>query len=358
MKEHVIDASDYGDGNANVGLNRELHKEISGLKKQLGIYRGINEYQATPPRWTQPRKSGKSHRIDTAPLSDVHLTEVVEPQEVEWVNAYNTDIAIKRLNIWAEHVIRLSRDYSAGTVCDGLVVPIVGDIISGIIHEELAKTNDQQILAGCFTAADAICAALNLFAEYYGKVFVPCVVGNHGRLSPKVSYKGSVQDNFDWMIYQVIARYFSNHKKITVHVSASQEYEYQIYDTKYRLTHGQEFRGGSGIIGCLYPTLRGNKRKRERQSVLGKTYSHLIIGHFHKAVPSVDGVIMNGAVKGYDEYAYNNNMIPAPPEQVWFSTDPDHGMTISAKVRCMSSKGEAWMKDAPEEATPRWMLTT
>jgi len=355
-REMGVEHTDFG-GPHRGKVEETLLRRVAKLQKEVGVLRDYESYKANPPKWTIPKRSSKSHRIDTAPYSDSHFTEVVDPGEVEWINAYNTEIGIKRTEVWADHTIRLARDYSAGTTCDGLIMPLLGDIQSGIIHDELAKTNDQAVLQGCFTAADTICAAINLFAEYYGKVFVPCVIGNHGRLTPKVSYKGAVQDNFDWLIYNLIARYFHADKRVTVHVSDAQEYDYKAYGTTYRITHGQEFRGGSGIIGSLYPTLRGNKRKRERQSVIGRPYDYLILGHFHKAVQAVDGVIMNGAIKGYDEYAYNGNMIPTPPEQVWFTTDPEHGLAISAKVRCIPSAGEAWMEAAPEDATPDWMLT-
>jgi hypothetical protein len=342
---------------ASCAPNRVLKAQYDSALKELGLLKGASSAVLSPPKWVLPASHAKSRRIDCSILSDVHDSEVVDPKSIEWINCYNSSIAESRLKIWAEHTIRLSRDYSAGTICDGIVVPILGDIVSGIIHDELAKTNDQQILATVVHAADNIAAALDMFADYYGHVYVPCVVGNHGRLTPMVSFKGAVQDNFDWLVYSMIARHYAKSKNVTVTVATSPEYDFNIYKTSFRISHGHEFRGGSGIIGGIYPILRGNKRKLERQTIIGRAYTHLIIGHWHKAIPLVDGVVCNGAMKGYDEYAYNLGCAPTPPEQVFFSVDPRYGITISAKVRCICNEGEPWMKEAPEHVTPRWMIT-
>ena len=95
----------------------------------------------------------------------------------------------------------------------------------------------------------------------------------------------------------------------------------------------------------------------ERQVIARRPYNYLIIGHFHNAIPVMNGVITNGCLKGYDEYAYANDYPPNHPEQVWFSTDPKYGLTISAKVRCISSNNpEPWKADAPKDAEPDWMV--
>jgi hypothetical protein len=46
----------------------------------------------------------------------------------------------------------------------------------------------------------------------------------------------------------------------------------------------------------------------------------------------LSGMIANGSVVGYNEYAYSNNMPFEPPKQALWMTHPQHGITISMPV--------------------------
>ncbi len=49
-----------------------------------------------------------------AQLTDTHFDEVVRPEEILGLNAYNREIALIRFRKWTEKVITLPRDYFAG----------------------------------------------------------------------------------------------------------------------------------------------------------------------------------------------------------------------------------------------------
>lgn len=327
--------------------------EADVLKQELEVYKSIKK-PIKAPKWLLPKKKKPGHQISTLVLSDWHFAEVVDPKDIEFANGYDCEIAAKRLHNCIDNTIRVSRDYTAGTICDGLVVALGGDIVSGIIHEELEKTNESPLLQSMREAGKLLIAGINELAKHFPNIYVPCVVGNHGRLNRKVTFKGAVQDNIDWAIYMMIADYFEGHGTIKVDVATSSEMDYQVYNTKFRLSHGNEFRGGSGVIGPVYPVLRGNKRKVERQNVLHNPYDFLIIGHWHNTIPEMHGVIQNGSIKGFDEYAYENQFLPGPPTQVFFTTDPTHGLGQMCKIRCLS-KDEPWMEKVPNREQIKWM---
>jgi hypothetical protein len=52
-------------------------------------------------------------------------------------------------------------------------------------------------------------------AEEFGKVFVPCVSGNHGRNTHKIQNKNRNFTNFDWLLYQFLNKRFENDKRVT-----------------------------------------------------------------------------------------------------------------------------------------------
>ena len=56
-------------------------------------------------------------------------------------------------------------------------------------------------------------------------------------------------------------------------------------------------------------------------------------GHFHKRMLTAR-LRGNGSLKGYDEYAADNNFGFEPPSQNFWLTHPDHGITFDAPVYC------------------------
>ena len=59
----------------------------------------------------------------------------------------------------------------------------------------------------------------------------------------------------------------------------------------------------------------------------------MIIGHWHQLI-QLTRLIVNGSLKGYDEYAYSNNFGFEKPQQALWLTHPKHGITFSMPVHC------------------------
>ena len=85
------------------------------------------------------------------------------------------------------------------------------------------------------------------------------------------------------------------------------------------------------MIGPIGSVIRGNHRKTMRESNINKPYDTLICGHWHQLNMS-EKIIINGALKGYDEYAYTNNFEYQDPQQAMWLTHPEHGITISMPI--------------------------
>lgn len=333
-------------------LERErdaLLKEREENARLVEMFGFIKEAKATIPKWTTKKpKQGSTAAIPTAFLSDVHLDEVVRPEQINFVNAYDRDIAEKRLKLFFENTIRLAQDYLHGLTYEGIVLPLGGDLFSGIIHEELVETNAATIFESLLHWSEPVCAGIRLFADAFGRVFIPCVVGNHGRRQRKPHAKNRAQDNFDWFFYHLLAKLLREDKAVEFAISESADQPYLVYDTRYLLTHGDQFRGGSGIAGMLSPLLLGDSRKRERENAVRRPYDYMIMGHWHQ-LAFLRGLIVNGSVKGYDEYAYVSNFRFEPPRQAFWITDADDGVTITAPIH-VQAKDEQWSASTGEQA--------
>lgn len=339
------------------------HKVSSKLKTELSETQAELEYQLKrnnfvenlfsqtvhTPKWlSSPVKGKKDIAIATAMLSDTHFDEVVQPDEINGVNAYGRDIATLRLKTFFENTVKLCAGHMAGLKIEGLVLALGGDMVSGNIHEELADTNEANIMDTVIYWTGQLIAGIELLDKHFKKIHVPCVTGNHGRNSIKKRNKGRAEDNFDWLMYHMVARHFEGRKTITFQIPRESEVRWTVYGTRYHMSHGDQFRGGAGIGGIAVPIMRGDAKKRTRESAVNTPYDHLLIGHFHQ-LKDLGSVLINGSLKGYDEYAASFNFDFELPRQLFFLTDPVHGKTISAPIHVICDKEKALWPDANKE---------
>lgn len=271
--------------------------------------------------------------IPTLFISDVHFDEVVDPAQINGANEYNHDIAVRRIRHTFQTAIDLTKKYLHKPKYDGFICAFGGDILSGSIHEELRETNAQTINESIVDVTDLFVTGISWLADEFGRVFVPCVVGNHGRLDKKPRYKFKVQLNHEWLVYQQMARYFKNDPRVTFYIPDSPEAQWTCYGRTYNLNHGDQFKGGTGIAGLFSPLMLGMARKQKKQSALGQPFDVMLNGHWHQYIHT-DSLIVNGSIKGYDEFANGLNLPFEPPQQALWISHPEKRETFRMPILC------------------------
>jgi hypothetical protein len=108
--------------------------------------------------------------------------------------------------------------------------------------------------------------------------------GNHGRLTHKMRAKGRNFTSVDWLIYQMLAMHFKDDADTTFYIPDGSDALYRVYNHRYLLTHGDQFRGGDGMIGMLGPIMRGDHKKRSRNMQINMAYDTMMIGHWHQLI--------------------------------------------------------------------------
>lgn len=291
------------------------------------------------PKWVSTPKTAKAPGVPKLMLSDLHWGEVVRASQIGGVNSYNLAIARKRLRTVVETTIDLCKILDPDMRYPGIVVPLGGDLISGSIHDELAASNELNTMPTLIDLYGNLVPAIRLMADTFGNVFLPCVSGNHDRDTKKIWSKDRNHTSFGWLLYQFLAAAFADDKRVTFYIPDGADALYRIFSTRYLLTHGDQFRGGDGIIGPLGPVTRGEQKKNTRNAAVGQDYDVMEFGHFHKRMLTAR-LRGNGSLKGYDEYAADNNFGFEPPSQNFWITHPDHGITFDAPVYCDSATGK------------------
>jgi len=294
---------------------------ISAEQVREAIF-GLSKHIAHPPPWVSyPRTSTSSANVPVLHLSDLHFGEVVDPQQINNINKYDIPIARARLRKVVERCIDRCTDF-AGYTYSGIVLCLGGDMVSGDIHEELQETNEKPILPAVLDLFDIMVWVINRLAEHFGNVFVTGVAGNHGRNHKKPKAKMRSYSNYDWLLYQMIEKHFMTVKdqRVSFSFPSGADSRFDVYSKRYLLSHGDNLgvKGGDGIIGALGPIIRGDTKTRGTYTQLGMAYDTLIIGHWHQFIP-LPSIMVNGSLKGYDEYATLSRFkVEAPSQSLWF----------------------------------------
>lgn len=285
------------------------------------------------PDWlTEHKEHRTSHPgVPTLFLSDWHWGEVVDPKQISGCNKYDLEIAHARARRCVDNAVDLLTNHMVNPRYPGIVLAIGGDMFSGDIHEELSRSNEKPIMPLVLDLYGVLVEVINKLVGAFGKVFVPCVTGNHSRTTRKPQSKDRNAMNFDWLLYCLLEKYFESDKRIKFLVGDGPDVSWQVFGKKYCLTHGDQFRGGDSIIGPLGPITRGDLKKRGRNNSIGDRYDVLLLGHWHQLI-QMQRLIVNGSLKGYDEYAYSGNFGFEEPKQALWLTHPEHGITFQVPV--------------------------
>lgn len=336
-------------------LKQELHATrreadtAESIRKEIF---GLAAMTAKPPQWLTKKTKRGAPGVPVVVWSDFHWGEVISREQVGGVNEFNRAIARKRFRTLVEKTIALTKSHMVKPNYPGIVVCLGGDMIGGAIHEELAETNDGTVQQAVLECEEHLIAGLTQLADQFGRVFVPCVPGNHARDTHKPRKKNYVFHTYEWSMYCRLERHFRGDRRIQFSIPSEADCHFVVAGHRFMLTHGDNLgvRGGDGQIGSLGPIVRGTIKVGRNQAQIGRDFDTLIICHWHTYCPRSDAapVIVNGTLKGFDEYAHLGLRVPySRPTQALFFCHPEYGITcqwpIFLEKKQQSLKKSAWV---------------
>ena len=332
--------------------NKTLMKQLAeATRERLEVQRirqelyELKDAPVSPPSWIvnlQKKHSGKAE-VPITIWSDWHYGEKIDAAQTGGLNEFNRTIAKRRIRLLVERTLDLAFNHVVDPHYPGIVVCLAGDLISGTIHEELRETNDGPVQVSILEVEEMLIWALTELGKHFTKVFVPCVVGNHGRTTQKPRAKNRVYESFEWNIFHHLRAYFANSPSINIVVPDETDYHFRIFGHSFLLTHGDSIgvKGGDGIIGAVGPISRGSVKLHAALQKEEKAFDTLIIGHYHSYQPRGDliPVIVNGTLKGYDEFARIILRAPySPPCQALWFMHPTRGVTSQWRITLGETK--------------------
>lgn len=311
---------------------RETLDEHYVKSKIIGLF-DQSKLVATPTWTTRAGNPGKTIGIPITVWSDWHFGERVFPSQVNGVNEYDLTIARQRVRRLVERTVDLLKNHMVNPNYPGIIVALIGDLVSGGIHDELAATDEVSIMPVVLEVFGVLKWALNVLAEEFGHVWLVGLSGNHGRNTKKIWAKHRNYTSFDWLICKFLAEAYKDDDRFSFMVPDGLDARVVVYGHPYLFTHGDRLgRGGDGIIGSIGPITRGAIRKQARDSQISQDFSTLVHGHFHQYSPG-PRIVGNGSLIGYSEYAYTEGFAFETPQQALWIHSPTRGLTFHMSVQ-------------------------
>lgn len=313
--------------------NKELIRDSIASDRLIAMAR--ESISAIPPS-TAPRQLNIKSRdaIESVVMvgSCWHIGEVVNKQQMNGLNEYNFDIFCRRLQYFVDKTIKFTKQNMQMHQFDELRILLTGDMVSGIIHEELSETNELNIVEQATLGAYVTAQAIRELASVFPRVIITGVVGNHGRVQKQKYFKNKQQVNWDYIFYTYLSLMLAKQTNVSFQIPLSFWVGVDIKGHRFLITHGDLIRSWGGIP--FYGIQRAVSKWLEVEAVQNKFFDYFIASHFHNRaiLQKANGEsILNASMKGGDEYAIGLGLY-SKPEQLIFGVHAKHKKTWSLAI--------------------------
>jgi len=279
-----------------------------------------------------PRKAAATKRTPetvVALWSDFHIGEVVSGEETDGLAWYDFETFAARFQKMIDTSLSICFDKLTGYNLPRLEVFMLGDMVSGVIHDELVETSDGTVMEWLLDGAHVVAQGLRDLAAEFPEVRVTCVVGNHGRLSKQVRFKKRYV-NFDYLFYRLVALELRDQTNIEFDIPKSFWRLVDVSGHKFLILHGDNIKSWNGIP--WYGIERAMLRLTNLLASQRRFFDYACAGHFHNAgtLDRVNGeLILNGSMPGGNEFSIGALFASTKPRQLIFGVHPDKGKTWS-----------------------------
>jgi hypothetical protein len=290
---------------------------------------GLVDLPDVPVKFPPPEKSSGKAETVVLVLSDLHWGENVSLDAMDGLNSFNLAIARSRLGRWANTVCDLLTKHWAGPAPERIVLILGGDLVSGGIHNELAKTDQLRPIPAVRDVADHLRhAILVIKANVDCPIDIVSLPGNHGRSTLKPESKDVAATSHDILVSDFLEMGLRGQEHIHFFAPVSPDALFSVYGWRVLASHGDKIgsRGGQGFIGPAATAARGFKRMIADYAARGVHVDLIVICHFHTPLLLEEGFV-NGSLPGPTEFSRDGRFRPHPAMQLMFTMHPRRRVT-------------------------------
>ncbi len=227
-------------------------------------------------------------------LADLHLGPIVE----NYINTYNYDEAVKRVEKLAEDIIYFCKLHNVSK----LHFINMGDLLSGIIHPTIRLEQEYDVIEQVLRAADLTAKLLNCLQAAAPEVTYRSVVDNHSRVMPDKNQHIELE-NLNRIIDVFVEERLrgTNIKFMKDNVDIGIGRIVLENDKKLYFMHGHQDRKSSVV-----------------QDIMGLTHEfpdYILMAHYHNSAEhTFQGakLFITGSIIGSDNYAFGKRLFGQP----------------------------------------------
>ena len=252
-------------------------------------------------------------------LSDWHIgVEINTPS-----NVFNIEVAKERVDKLIKETIKHCKNNNVTK----LHVALAGDLVQGIIHVNSRLRQNENIINQVLIASELVADLISSLSQSIRRIEVYNVNGNHGRVNANIK-ESLDEENFESLVYEIVKLKLDIIKEreriaYNVHFNENEFKDISLIDVmnkKVAVSHGHKDRKQNTALDRLNHLLDEYR------------VNELITGHFHN-VRLGDGVTVNGALSGSDDFAQSKRFNNSPSQilKIYFDDNTECLFDINLK---------------------------
>ena len=319
QKMLVANQSKFVDANAQleeIKLERQLlEKEKVKFRDERNEYKKLIRQEARKESYIDLVKRVMSEYVPksmqykrTQHIEDngndliIHVTDIHTGINIDnFFNKFNSNVLEYRFNYYLDEIFTIRERHKSQNA-----YVIIGEILSGLIHENLRCENNQNLIEQFMTVSNYLTEFLFELSKEFNEVHVYVTPGNHSRCSAKKeqSLKG---ENFDHLLIPFLSARLQNNKSVYFHENKIEE-SIAMFSVRGKVimsSHGDKDTSANVV---------------QKFSMLFKIIPDLVfLGHRHtNGLTTVYNtkVIESGCMSGVDNYALDLRLCTSPEQTV------------------------------------------
>ena len=303
-------------------LSEELVKTEKERDTLLGVG-GVETYTIKP----SGKESEKSEATTISLASDWHIEEEVKSSQVNGLNKFDINIAKERAEKFFKVTAQLIKVHQKEYEINTHILALLGDFISGSIHDDLKEGNKIQPTEAIWEAQKLIASGIEyLLKNTDVKLIIPCSAGNHSRITEKQRIQTEYGNSLEILMYRQMEKYFASEDRVKFIINDSYLTYVKVYDFVCRFSHGHALKYGGGIGGIFIPAFKAISQWNK-----SKNADWDFFGHFHQ-LKDGGNFVSNGSLIGFNSFAVRIKADYEKPKQAFIIIDKERGMDVVRKI--------------------------
>jgi len=288
-------------------FNDELKEKLLEKDREM---RSLLRIVSTPQSYKIKRTTkDKLEAVAVIVASDWHAEEKVDPKKTNGLNEFNLEIADQRINRFFNNTLRLLKITERDTRINDYVLALLGDFISGNIHEDIVENVALKPIEAILWVQDRIRAGIEFLLNNTKKNWtIVCHSGNHSRITSTNRITSEAGNSLEYFMYNNIAHNIQD-KRVKWMIAEGYHTYLDVFNYKIRFHHGHAIRYNGGVGGIFIPSYKAiaqwNKAIKADLD---------IFAHFHQ-LRNGGNFICNGSLIGYNPYGIWIKGEKEPPRQ-------------------------------------------